>query len=148
MTPLERFGAYAQDFEKTFKDDDWSRLARYFADDATYEVSGEPFACTIRGRDAIFKGIKKSLDGFDRRFATRTVALEGAPTVDGNTVALSWSVTYGRPGSPPLVLRGRSNATYADDRIARLVDSYDGPAIASTSAWLREHGKDLDPSYV
>ena len=148
MSPLQRFGAYAQDFEATFKDDDWSRLTPYFASDATYEVSGEPFACSLRGPDAIFKGMKKSLDGFDRRFASREIALEGAPVVDGDTVSLAWAVTYHRAGSPPLVLRGRSSATYADGRITRLADSYDAPAIASTSAWLREHGADLDPSYV
>jgi hypothetical protein len=149
MTPLQRFGIYAQDFEKTFTDDDWSRLEPYFAPDATYEVAGRaPFACTLRGREAIFAGIKKSLDGFDRRFATREIALEGAPAVEGDTVTLAWAVTYGRPGSPPLVLRGRSSATYAGERIARLVDSYDAPALASTTAWLRAHGTDLDPSYV
>jgi hypothetical protein len=148
MTPLQRFGAYAQDFEATFKDDDWSRLEGYFAPDATYEVSGDPFTCSIRGRDAILKGIKKSLDGFDRRFATREIALEGPPSVEGDTVMLAWAVTYGRPGSPPLVLHGRSTATYAGDRIARLADSYDATAIATTRAWLREHGADLDPSYV
>ena len=40
MTNLECFAAYAADFEKTFKDDDWSRLERYFAPDATYQVKG------------------------------------------------------------------------------------------------------------
>ena len=71
MTNLECFGAYAADFEQTYKDDDWSRLDRYFAPDATYQVKGEPFTTNLKGREAIFKGIKKSLDGFDRRFATR-----------------------------------------------------------------------------
>ena len=148
MTPLQRFGAYAQDFEATFKDDDWSRLAQYFAPDATYEVSGDPFTCSIRGRDAIFAGIKKSLDGFDRRFTTRDIALESAPVVEGDTVSLSWAVTYGRPGTPPLVLRGRSSATYDDGRIARLTDSYDAGALGSVRTWMAEHGRDLDPSYV
>jgi hypothetical protein len=148
MNPLQRFGAYAQDFEATFKDDDWSRLAQYFAPDATYEVSGDPFTCTIHGRDAIFTGIKKSLDGFDRRFASREIALEGAPVVEGETVSLSWSVTYGRPDAPPFILRGRSSATYADGRIARLADSYDATASASFRTWLAQHGRDLDPSYV
>ena len=149
MTPLQRFGIYAQEFEQTFADDDWSRLERHFAPDATYEVAGTPpFACSLRGRDAIFHGIRKSLDGFDRRFATRDIALEGVPTVEGDTVSLSWAVTYGRPGSPALVLRGRSSATYDGERIARLVDSYDPAAIAATAAWLRAHGTDLDPSYV
>jgi hypothetical protein len=148
MTPLERFGAYAQDFEKTFEDDDWSRLERYFAPDAVYEVSGDPMSCSIRGRDAIFRGIKKSLDGFDRRFATRAIALQGAPIVAGDTVTLSWAVTYERAGTPPFVLRGQSRATYAGDRIVRLVDSYDAAMTAEAAAWLGAHGADLDPSYV
>src|SRR5688572_7105692 len=66
-----RFFAYAQAFEQTFADDDWSRLAQYFEPDAVYEVRNVPFACRIEGRDAIFRGIKKSLDNFDRRFADR-----------------------------------------------------------------------------
>lgn len=148
MNPLVLFGAYAQDFEKTYLDDDWSRLEPYFAPDATYEVSGEPFACTLRGRDAIFAGIKKSLDGFDRRFAARAVALEGAPVVEGDTVTLPWAVTYERPGAPPMVLRGRSSAACADGRITHLADAYEAPVIATTKAWLAQYGTDLDPSYV
>lgn len=148
MSLMQHFALYAQDFEKTYTDDDWSRLDRYFAPDATYEVQGEPFACAIHGREAIFRGIKKSLDGFDRRFASRRVALEGAPQEDGDRVAVAWAVTYERPGAPPLVLRGRSSATYAGDRITRLVDAYDAAVSASTTAWLREHGRDLDPRYT
>jgi hypothetical protein len=148
MTPLQRFGAYAQDFEATFKDDDWSRLAQYFAPDATYEVTGDPFTCSLRGRDAIFTGIKKSLDGFDRRFTSREIALEGAPVVEDDTVSLAWSVTYRRPDAPPFVLRGTSIATYANGQIARLADSYDASASESFRAWLAQHGRDLDPSYV
>ena len=148
MTNLECFGAYAADFEQTYKDDDWSRLDRYFAPDAIYQVKGDPFTTKIQGSDAIFKGIKKSLDGFDRRFATREVALEGAPEVEGDTVALSWAVTYGRAGNPPLVLRGRSKAKFAGERIVELTDSYDAAALESTSGWMRQHGRDLDPSYT
>lgn len=34
MDLLHRFAAYAVDFEKTFEDDDWTRLADYFTEDA------------------------------------------------------------------------------------------------------------------
>ncbi len=40
MDPLQRFAAYAADFEKTYQDDDWKRLEGYFAEDAVYEVMG------------------------------------------------------------------------------------------------------------
>ena len=148
MDILPQFLAYAGDFERTLADDDWTRLRRYFADDAVYEVKAESFGCRLTGPAAIFKGIKKSLDGFDRRFATREVALEGAPEVEGDTVALSWAVTYGRAGNPPLVLRGRSKAKFAGERIVELTDSYDAAALESTSGWMRQHGRDLDPSYT
>ncbi len=71
MDPLQRFAAYAADFEKTFEDDEWTRLEGYFAEDAIYTVKGTPFDCEVRGRDAIFRAIKKSIDGFDRHFDKR-----------------------------------------------------------------------------
>jgi hypothetical protein len=49
MTNLECFAAYAADFEKTFKDDDWSRLERYFAAEETAFVK----ALKRRGRFVI-----------------------------------------------------------------------------------------------
>jgi hypothetical protein len=149
MGILERFMAYAQDFETTFRDDDWSRLEQHFTPDAIYEIRGKPpFACSLKGPTAIFRGIKKSLDGFDRRFATRDVAVTAPPEVEGDTMRVSWTVTYGRDGSPPLVLRGRSEARYAGDRIIALTDSYTDEHVDEVGAWMQEHGKGLDPSYT
>ena len=85
MPILDRFLAYAQDFELTYVDDEWSRLEQYFTPDATYEVTGVT-PCLLIGRAAIFRGIKKSLDGFDRKFTGRHVEVEGAPKVEGDTV--------------------------------------------------------------
>ncbi|HME70466.1 MAG TPA: hypothetical protein VKM54_11450, partial [Myxococcota bacterium] len=39
-TLLQRFVEYAQAFEKTYVDDDWTRLEPYFAPDAVYRVVG------------------------------------------------------------------------------------------------------------
>ena len=33
MELVERFQKYAEDFEKTYVDDDWSRIAPYFTED-------------------------------------------------------------------------------------------------------------------
>ena len=99
MDPLERFAAYAADFEKTFEDDDWTRLEGYFAEDATYSVKGTPFDCEVRGRDAIFRAIKKSIDGFDRRFDKREIVPDGPPVVAGNRVTFSGSARYEKGGA-------------------------------------------------
>jgi ketosteroid isomerase-like protein len=148
MGILERFMAYARDFERTFRDDDWSRLAQYFAPDATYEVQHSPFACCLQGRDAIFRGIKQSLDGFDRKFATRSVGVTAPPAVEGDTVTIAWTGTYERPGAPPLTIRGRTVARYAGDLITNLSDSYADDNAAETLAWMRAHGVGVNFSYV
>ena len=57
MSIIARFVAYAADFEKTLADDDWSRLAQYFSDDAIYRVESDLFGCELTGQEGIFAGI-------------------------------------------------------------------------------------------
>jgi hypothetical protein len=150
MNSIERFTAYAADFEKTLVDDDWSRLDPWFHDDAIYRVEGgDLFGCELEGRERIFAGMKKSLDGFDRKFESRSIELEGAPEVDGDEIRLVWKVTYHSPDWPDYVLPGRSMVHYRDGRIALLVDTYDPDRVAADLAdWTRETGVELDPSYT
>jgi len=147
MGPLQRFLEYAQDFEKTFDDDDWSRLERHFAPDAVYEVKNAPFACRLEGRAAILRGLKKSLDGFDRRLPKRALEVTEAPKEDGETVTVGWAATYRKAGAPPLVGRGRTSARYRGEVIALLVDEYPKGAGPAFAAWIRDHAPELDASY-
>src|SRR5688500_9439147 len=101
MGPTMRFLEYAQAFEQTFDDDDWTRLERFFAPDAVYEVRNAPFACRIEGREAIFRGIRLSLEGFDRRLAKRTIEVTEPPVEEGDRLSVGVSVTYTKPGAPP-----------------------------------------------
>jgi hypothetical protein len=147
MDILQPFMAYARDFERTLADDDWTRLRQYFAADAVYEVRA-PFGCRLVGPDAIFAGIKKSLDGFDRRFTRRDVEVTSGPDVAGDEMQMGWKVVYHKDGVPPFVLRGRSSVRYAGGKIAHLADSYDAEVQGEFEAWQRETGLKLDPSYV
>lgn len=146
MALLERFIQYAADFEKTFRDDDWSRLEPYFTDDATYSVEKMPFAFTARGRAAVLAAIRRSLDGFDRRL-TRRVEVVGTPTEQGSEVVIPWRAHYERPGAPPLVFGAREIAVYRDGRIRELRDVYDDGSAAVYQRWMGEHGQGLDASY-
>ena len=152
MTAEECVMGYAAAFEETYSDDDWSRLERFFAEDATYEVRGGPMACTIAGRDAIFRGIKKSLDGLDRRSDARRITLLSGPEThsfaDGEHVTLRWEVGYDFPSAASIAFAGETVATVVGDRIVRLVDSYADAEGDKLSAWLADHARDFDPSYV
>jgi hypothetical protein len=149
MDVLQRFTAYAADFEKTLADDDWSRLEPHFHDDAVYRVESDAFGCELEGREKIFTGMKKSLDGFDRHFDSRDIEIVGAPEVDGDELRLVWKVIYHKPGEPDFVLPGRSMARLRDGRIALLVDAYDEEQVAADlAAWREQTGVALDPSYT
>jgi hypothetical protein len=147
MEIMQRFLAYANDFEKTLVDDDWTRLRGYFADDAVYEVKAESFGCRLSGRDAIFAGIRKSLNGFDRKFSSRDVSVTSGPEVTADQIVLGWQLVYHKEGLPPFTLRGRSTARYAGDKIAYLSDSYDPSVADDMASWQRTTGVRLDPAY-
>ena len=145
MSNLPTFMAYASAFEQTFADDDWQRLEPFFAEDATYQVSGLPAACSLRGRDQIFRGIKKSLDGFDRRLSVRTIVPTAPPTEADNTVTLHGFVRYQREGAAPIELHATIVAEFDDGRICRMHDTFALDAAAIT--WMHANA-DLDGSYV
>ncbi len=148
MDVLQRFLAYAADFERTLADDDWTRLEDYFADDAVYDVRGVPaLTAHLEGKTAIFNGMQKSLNGFDRVFTRRDIAPEPLQ-VDGDTLRLRWAVTYHRDDAPPFVLRGQSEAHYRDDRIVHLVDTFDADVAQALADWQRQTGIELNPAYT
>ena len=150
MDILQQFMAYAGDFERTLADDDWTRLERYFADDAVYEVKAPSpsFGCRLVGREAIFRGIKKSLDGFDRKFDGRDIEVTSGPEVSTDDIQMSWSVTYRKAGLSPFVLRGRSRVRYRGEQIVHLRDAYEPRVSEEAAAWQRENEMPIDPSYV
>jgi hypothetical protein len=148
MEIMQQFLTYAGEFEKTYADDDWSRLRRYFADDAVYQVEGAAFACRLVGPAAIFAGIKKSLDGFDRKFTKRDIELTSGPEIAGDELRMGWKVVYTKDDLPPFVLRGGSTVRYAGDKIVSLTDSYDPSMDDEFAAWQRQSGVTLDPSYT
>ena len=148
MSNLERFGAYAAAFEKTFESDDFSLLEPYFTEDAVYETRSGDLGAVSEGRDAAFAALKASLDGMDRRFATRELALlEGPIEREDGSVWFRWSARYTRPGLPELKIAGEETALFRDGRIHRLVDVFSDASARAATAYMAEHaavlGQDL-----
>jgi hypothetical protein len=134
---LQRYLAYADDFEKSYVDDDWSRIGPYFTAGAVYE--GEPAA---RGRAAVVAKLRSGVDAFDRRMDKRTPDFE-QPGVDGNVLTMKWRVTYAKAGLPDLVISGKEIAVFEGDEIALLRDEFDPNAQAALGEWMAKHGKAL-----
>jgi hypothetical protein len=140
MSILERFRAYADAFEQSYEDDDWSRIEQYFTEDAVYE--GEPDAV---GRDAVLAKLKGGVDGFDRTMDSRAPDFQ-APAVDGDTLTMRWAVTYTKAGVPDLAISGLETAVFQGDRIARLRDDFDPEAQKAMGEWMAKHGSTLGGS--
>ena len=109
-------------------------------------------ACHIAGRDAIFKGMKKSLDGLDRRCDRRSIEMVDGPQVvatdSGGEVTLCWRVSY-RYGDAPLAsFAGRTVTTVESGVITELRDEYTDDDLEGFVRWMRDHGEGLDGRYV
>jgi ketosteroid isomerase-like protein len=137
MGIADRYRAYADAFEQSFEDDDWSRIAQFFTEGAVYE--GDPDA---RGRDAVLAKLKNGVDNFDRRMDRRTPDFQ-TPTVEGDTLTMKWKVTYTKAGCPDLAISGVEVAVFEGDRIALLRDTFDPEAEKGMQEWMARHGAKL-----
>jgi hypothetical protein len=140
MNIAEIFFAYAQAFEKTFMDDDWSRLEQFFTANAVY-LPGD--GKEIRGRRHLLDHLRSSLDTFDRRFDSRRVELTSQPVVTSSQVTIQWKATYEKTGLPEVVLSGSEEATFEGSAISRLEDSLDDGVAESLQNWSRRYGERL-----
>ena len=137
MSIADRYQAYADAFEVSYEDDDWSHIEPYFTENAVYE--GDPDA---EGRAAVLAKLKGGVDAFDRRMDSRTPDFQ-TPVVDGDTLSMKWTVTYTKAGHPDLVISGTEFATFEGDRISRLRDVFDPQAEKALREWMEAHGAAL-----
>lgn len=148
MSTMKRFLAYYEAFEATYLDDDWTRLEPLFSPDAVYRVTGgTQFDCEIRGREAVFAGIKKSLDGFDRQ-CERRLDNVAPPEVTEDAILLHGAAYYTRNGSPEFTLRLDERIEWEDGVIVRITDIYLPDLTQDSSDWLERYGADLELSYI
>lgn len=153
MSVIEPWKAWYAAFEQSALDDQWDRLASFLTEDAQYRVSGVPFACAIKGRDAIIAGFAKSFRGFDRKFDRRTHMVVGSRVHEPHHIeAAIWGI-YEKAGLPTLAFSATGHWHFDGDRIGLMVDVYDPTRLDSQAAfaWLASYGETLgglDPSYA
>jgi len=145
MSRIALFANYAAAFEDAYKSDDWSVVEPFFTEDAVYEIPDlpPPLGGLNEGRAAILAYFQRVLDGFDRRFATRTTALVDGPHEEGDTVRLRGRVAYTAPGVPDCCFELEESATFRGDRICRLADRYDAATVKAVVDYAHAHGAAL-----
>lgn len=139
---LERFAAQARDFELTFVDDDWRRMAAYFTDDAVYETVGEGGE-RFEGRSAVLAALKRAVTSFDRRCDSRLLSTTDGPRQLSSEVHRSWSCKFTLAGAPDLVIYGEERAVYRDGLIVILQETLNKSSREQLTTWVAAHGDKL-----
>ncbi len=140
MEPAKRFIEYAAAFEQTFADDDWARLAPYFAADAVYTVSGEaPLGGRWEGREQVLERLRESVNELDRKFDERRIEPVGTPKIGEDSFEMRWRGTYRKAGCPDLVFGGTERATFEGERILLLEDVVEDGAARRIRDYLARY---------
>jgi len=148
MDPITVFVNYAAAFEVAFETDNWSGVESSFTEDVVYEtLGGPPFGGLREGRRTVVDHLKRSLEGFDRRFDVREPPeLLAGPELRDDAVWIRWRVIYRVAGAPPLAIEGEETAELEGDRIRRLEDRIDESVSAKVLEWADLHGAKLKQS--
>ncbi len=139
---LERFVAQGRDFERTFLDDDWSRMEQHFAVDAVYETLG-PGAERYAGRAEV-------LGACATRSPTSIVDATRArlsPRQGHSGKALKskkeWACTFTLRGAPDLRIEASERAVYKGDLIELLQERLTPQSRRSLNTWIAAYGARL-----
>ena len=95
MSNLPAFGAYAAAFEDSLKDDDWTRLERFFSPDATY-LPGD--GTEAIGREAVLQALRESVDALEKKCDGRALLTEPQIGESGDTVTMQFTARYTKHG--------------------------------------------------
>jgi len=139
MGNADRFKEYAEAFEEAYLDDDWSRLERFFAEDATYR-SFYGADLVVTGRKGVLEQFQADTNAFDRKFDARHLEFPVGPKEDRARVSMVWKLTYAKADAPDLVLVGTETATFRGDQIILLEGAYAPETFGEFGAWLGKYG--------
>ena len=143
MSIVDQFNAFAADFESCVADDGWSRLEKYFVEDASYWNVGGPDP-KITGRASIVDYLRDNVASTDRRFDSRHLEAVTEPAVNGNKLSRKWRVTYTLSGVPDLVLEGEARYEFEGDLIRSLEEEVTPRSMRRYVEWMQDYGSRLN----
>ncbi len=137
MTLVDRFNEYAADFELTFVDDDWQRLAQYFTEDTAYSTPAN--GMLVPGREKAFATLRAAVSGFDRRCDSRRLMTTAGPTQEGDEVSREWIAHFTLGGAPDLEIDGSERARFRGDQSALLEVTPTAETLARLTQYASTH---------
>ena len=143
MSIIDKFESFATDFELTVQDDDWSRLEKYFAKDATYLNAGSHDP-KCEGREAILAYFKNDVSNYDRLFDSRTLVALTLPVTEGNRLSRRWRCIYSLAVTPDLVVEGEARYVFEGDLIKEIEEEPTSASMQRVDEWMQKYGDKLN----
>ncbi|MGI9569428.1 MAG: nuclear transport factor 2 family protein, partial [Desulfobulbia bacterium] len=136
MGIIDTFESFAAAFEASVEDDNWSRLEKFLAEDATYlNVGGPDPKC--EGRKAIISFLKADVSNTDRRFDTRALIALTPPAAEGNRLSRQWRCTYKLAGTPDLVVQGEARYLFDSGLIKEIEEELTADSMQHVEEWMK-----------
>ena len=143
MNITNLFTKYAEDFELTFLDDDWSRLEQYFTENAIYKTGGV-FSSESRGRENILAVLRANISRFDRKCDSRRLETIDGPHVTGVILKRRWRCNFTLRGATDLSIIGDEHVHYEGTRICKLEESLTNDSQLLLSDWIKKHKSTME----
>jgi ketosteroid isomerase-like protein len=138
MSIIDRFEAFASEFEAAVQDDDWSRLEKYLAEDATYLNVGGPDPKSV-GCQAVLAYLQADVSAVDRHFDHRDLVALTPPVAEGNRLARRWRCTYRLTGAPDLVVEGEARYLFEGDLIKEIEEEPTADSFQRLAQWMKQY---------
>jgi hypothetical protein len=147
---IERWREWIAAFDASVADDNWDRLIPFLCDDVVYSVANTPFACELRGRDAVIAGFAKSIRNFDHKFDERHWYGVGIRSYPPNAVAGRGMVRYRLVGNPDFCFSAHGLWIFRGNQLSIMTDVYDleEADVIAALEWVGQYGEGFDPSYT
>lgn len=145
---IKRFLDYFERFETALNTGIWEPVGDALEDDAVYTVEGVPFACEIKGRDAILQGFEKSTAAFDKSMDVRLLEIQSMTRLGPGKLRVDLLSGYGRDSVGTMSAPVTIEVELGEGGISRLRDLYDPELTAPALTWLAMNMPDADPSYT
>ncbi len=139
MSIIDRFEAFAADFEFAVEDDDWTRLEKHLLEDATYLNVESPDPKNA-GRASVIAYLQTDVSTVDRRFDHRDLIALTPPVAVGNRLTRRWRCTYRLAGAPDLVAEGEARYLFEGDLIKEIEEEPTAASVQQFGEWMEQYG--------
>ena len=142
MNNIDTFNGFAAAFEEAVEDDNWTRLEKYLANDATYLNVGGPDPKS-EGRDTVVAFLKTDVANTDRRFDKRTLTALSSPVTEGDSLSRQWRCTYSLSETPDLVVEGEARYLFENGLIKEIEEEVTSDSMQKLGEWMEKYGDRL-----